>query len=150
MPYKNKEYCAEKKKLWAKSPTGIKSCKISSWKRQGIDCENWDIIYEWFLTITNCERCYILLTIDKKTTRTTKCLDHDHSTGKIRKVLCHSCNVNDRKTNTTKIPNIYYCKNANLWLYSKTINKIRNYKSFLTKEEAINYKKEYEKDLYLF
>lgn len=70
--------------------------KISSWKYQGMilkDDENWiDIYINYYLT-ENCENCNRILTEDKRNTSTRKCLDHDHQTGFIRGVICHSCNT---------------------------------------------------------
>ena len=50
------------------------------------------------LKTTQCEICEVKLTIDRYTTSTTRCLDHDHSINdrfNIRGVLCHSCNSKD-------------------------------------------------------
>ena len=140
----NADKIKQSMKEYNQSPQGKKSRRIVSWKRQGIKCEDWNLIYEWFLSVTNCEKCDILLTKDKLNTSTTKCLDHCHQTGEIRYVLCHSCNCNDRSDNTSGTPNIYKRKNG--YRYIKTKNKITHSKWFKTKEEAIKYKEEYERN----
>ena len=68
------------------------SIKINDWKRQGLICDNYNAIYEKVMNTTNCEECNVLLTEDKKNTSTTRCMDHDHTTGLFRNVLCCSCN----------------------------------------------------------
>jgi len=68
---------------------------IAQWKYRGMKLkpnEDWDSIYLYYITCEDCESCGIELTDDKKITVTRRCLDHDHSTGFIRNVLCHSCN----------------------------------------------------------
>ena len=42
------------------------------------------------MSITNCELCNVEFTDEIKNQR---CLDHDHTTGFFRKVLCRSCNA---------------------------------------------------------
>ena len=86
-------------KKWAKTPEGEKSRKISDWKRHGIietDQYTFDELYETYLYHTNCEECNVELTTGRFMTKTTKCLDHDHETGKFRDILCHTCNVKRR------------------------------------------------------
>ena len=80
-----KEYC--------KTENGKKIHKISSWKQQGLICDNYEALYQKVINTTNCEECNVLLTSYNGTmTRTTKSMDHDHTTGLFRNVLCHSCN----------------------------------------------------------
>ena len=69
--------------------------RIANWKRRGLietDYYTYDSLYEIYLTHTNCELCNVELTVDKKRTKTTKCMDHDHSTGIFRFILCQCCN----------------------------------------------------------
>ena len=86
---------AEYQKMWQHTPDGIKSRRISHWKNRGIVSDDFDAVYERYITTMNCEACGVGLTTDKQSTPTRRCLDHDHTTGEIRAVLCHSCNLKD-------------------------------------------------------
>tara|TARA_R100001594_G_scaffold52181_1_gene85717 strand:- start:35 stop:493 length:459 start_codon:yes stop_codon:yes gene_type:complete len=97
---KNHEYQKEyrqknkdKIKKYNESSQGIKSMRISRWRRCGVIHSDFDELYEIYLNTKNCELCSVELTEDKKITKTTKCLDHDHNTGLFRNILCNSCNV---------------------------------------------------------
>jgi len=83
---RNKEYLKE----WNKSEKGYKSTRIYKWKSRGVISDDYDKLYEYFLSIKECENCGIELNVD---TYTRKCLDHDHNTGLFRNVLCNSCNL---------------------------------------------------------
>jgi len=84
--YKNKEYFKKyfETEKWKKSNT------INSWKNAGMLCEDWDSLYEIYLHTWNCDYCKC--EIDKSIN---KHLDHDHSNGTIRGILCRSCNAKD-------------------------------------------------------
>ena len=97
---KRKEYMTEyinnnkeKIKEYRQTEECIKITRISRWKFRGIKCEDWDKLYNIYLSQSNCEECGIELTYDKRNTTTTKCLDHDHETGEFRNILCNLCNV---------------------------------------------------------
>ena len=70
-----------------------KTMRISQWKHNGIISDNFDGLYEKYINTEYCELCSVKLTEDKITTKTTRCLDHDHETGEFRNILCHSCNL---------------------------------------------------------
>ena len=53
-------------------------------------------------------------------------------------------NKGDNINNTSGTKNVKYSKESKLWVYRKTINKVKHLKYFKTKEEAIEYKIEYE------
>jgi len=70
---------------------------------------------------------------------------------RLENLRCVSHSVNSqnqgiRKTNTSGIKNICYLKTENKWVYKKVINGKEIYKRFKTKEEAIKFKEEYEKN----
>tara|TARA_R110000796_G_scaffold197620_1_gene313933 strand:- start:403 stop:816 length:414 start_codon:yes stop_codon:yes gene_type:complete len=93
---KNKDEINEKKKEWNQTEQGKKSNRISKWKSNGVICENFDKLYEYFINCKECEECDVELTVDKRTTATTRCLDHCHKTGRFRNVLCNTCNTKRR------------------------------------------------------
>jgi len=89
---KNKEKIAE----YDQTPARKKSHRIYYWKRRGVICDDWDVLYERYLNTEFCELCNIKLTEDKVNTKTTRCLDHDHNTGEFRNVVCWLCNIKRR------------------------------------------------------
>lgn len=90
---KNRDKIKEYEKEYYQTDRGKKSRRISEWKRMGVECDDWDVLYEYFINCKNCEECNIELTVDKRTTPTTRCLDHDHETNQFRNVLCSRCNT---------------------------------------------------------
>jgi len=90
---KNKEKIALWIKAYSQTEQGMKVRRISKWKYYGVICDDWNALYEKYKNTTHCEDCGVLLTEDKRNTKTTRCLDHNHQTGEFRNILCHSCNV---------------------------------------------------------
>jgi len=71
----------------------LKTNRKCDWKRYGLNMENFEEIYEKYLSTTHCELCNVLLTEDKINTKTTRTMDHSHITGEFRNVICISCNA---------------------------------------------------------
>ena len=147
MPW-TKEGKAAYHRAYNNSPQGKKRNSIAYWKYQGIISNDWNALYERYMTTTHCEKCEVLLTAGLS--RTGKCLDHDHSITdreNVRAVLCRACNSNDMCTNTSGVPNVSYNKRWAYWRYTKVFNGEHHCKTFKTKKEAIRYKYEFELDL---
>ena len=95
----NKEKVAKAEKQYRQTSIGKRSCRITTWKKRGVKLpedygDEWDIFHdEEYVKTTKCEECGVKLTVDKKNTSTTKCLDHNHITGFFRNVLCQACNI---------------------------------------------------------
>jgi len=83
----------EKIKEYRKTDNFNKSRRISDWKRNGVIHNDFNELYDYFINCKNCENCNIELSVGRFTTSTTRCLDHCHTTGEFRNVLCHYCNV---------------------------------------------------------
>ena len=81
----------EKQQAYKQSAKGKKVNKISDWKRMGVKCDNFDMLYENYLSETHCDFCRIKFGTDGH--NSTKCLDHDHGTGLFRNFLCNKCNL---------------------------------------------------------
>lgn len=82
----------EKRLREAKPELYRKNDLKKAWKRNGLNMENFEEIYEIYMITTHCDICEVELTDGKKFTKTTKCMDHSHITGEFRNVLCMSCN----------------------------------------------------------
>ena len=140
-----KAYMKEYSKVYDKSKKGKMFNKISDWKRRGLVCdtpEDYLTIYYHYLCSTNCEKCNKEF---DNTKHNDKHMDHNHSTGQYRNILCHSCNANDNSRNTSGTPNIGWDKSRKKWVYRIIINKKVNQKYFKLKEDAKKYKIEFEK-----
>lgn len=144
MPQTKEEIYA-RQRAYDQTPAGKKSQRISNWKRRGIICPDYDALYERYIATTHCEKCNVVLTAG--CSRTGRCVDHDHSIDdreNVRAILCMACNLNDRCTNTSGVPNVCYNRQTDFWKYGKMVNSVLHQKLFKTKEEAIRYKYEIE------
>jgi len=99
---KNKEKLKEYKKQYHQNNPGYmkeyrknnpehrKKETIYHWKRYGVISDDFDKLYQYYLSIDECENCGIEL---NSGTGTKKCLDHCHNTGLFRNILCNTCNL---------------------------------------------------------
>jgi hypothetical protein len=95
----NKEKISQQKKQYEQTEQGKKKRRINGWQHQGIIFFDYDLLHEIYINTEYCELCNIKLTVGRYTTKTTKCLDHDHSItdyDNVRNIVCHSCNVKRR------------------------------------------------------
>jgi hypothetical protein len=76
-------------------PNVIKSNRIKKWKSRGVICDDWNKLYDKYININNCEECNIEL-ISGIFGSNKKCLDHNHTTGEFRNILCNLCNCRRR------------------------------------------------------
>ena len=86
----NKEKLTLKMREYRKdNPECKKRETIYDWKRRGLICEDYDKLYEYYLSIYECQNCGFQLNQDLSTR---KCMDHCHNTGQFRQILCNYCN----------------------------------------------------------
>ena len=91
----NKEYHKECLKEYRQTEACIKSNRISNWKQYGISLDyDFDEIYDIYISTDLCDYCNVEL-VEGNYGSNRKCLDHNHSTGEIRGVLCMTCNIRD-------------------------------------------------------
>jgi len=87
----NKEKLKEYNKEYKKdNPKYVKNHTLYDWKKRGLICEDYDKLYDYYLSVEECENCGIEL---NSGTGTKKCMDHCHNTGLFRNILCNTCNL---------------------------------------------------------
>ena len=81
---------------------GLKCRRISDWKRQGIICrkgETYEDLHNIYHNAVRCEACKLFFEGGRGTktgkTKNGKCLDHNHTTGYFRQIICRSCNTSN-------------------------------------------------------
>ncbi len=88
----NKEKMAEQHKKYLQTEEGYRAQKISRWKTTHKmklrENEDWISVYYYVESQDTCEDCGNLFK-----SRRDRQLDHDHTTGYIRNVVCNSCNT---------------------------------------------------------
>ncbi len=81
-----------KKWISANATDFHKTSNISNWRYKGIKHDDFDALYEKYISTNNCEECNVEL-VGGRDSANRRCLDHDHVTGEFRNVLCHVCNL---------------------------------------------------------
>lgn len=83
--------------MFGELPKRHKSDKKTDWKKRGLITDNFEEIYQRYISSTNCEKCG-----NEFKNRRHRCMDHCHSTGAFRNILCTGCNCRtDVKIPTT-------------------------------------------------
>lgn len=108
---KNREKLNEKCKEWynknqehvrayRNSPVGVRNRHINHWKEYHVklncDFPSWEELYGYYVLQNNCELCGIQFYSDGR--KNNKNLDHNHTTGQFRWVVCSKCNHKLGKT----------------------------------------------------
>ena len=70
--------------------TSPKRTMIFNWKKRGLIYDDYDALYEVYINTMECQHCESEFTKNNK-----RCLDHDHTTGLFRKIICNQCNACD-------------------------------------------------------
>lgn len=83
--YNCKECERVRMKKYDTSDSGQKRMRVGRWKQQGIDITHEEYVDRYTRLQGKCQIC-------NKSFKTL-CVDHNHSTGKIRGLLCRPCNI---------------------------------------------------------
>ena len=71
-----------------------KTRTIYNWKRSGLIYDDYNELYEVYIKTMNCQHCNKEFKNSKD-----RCMDHEHSTGNFRAILCQKCNIHDSYIN---------------------------------------------------
>ena len=112
-----------------------KSQMIYNWKKSGLIYDDYDELYDVYINTMECQHCQT-----EFTEKNWRCLDHDHTTGLFRKIVCHRCNVHD---SYIKYPTGYTAQEY----YQKNKERIKEYNQ-ANKEKIKEYQKVYQQEYY--
>ena len=88
MPYKDPEKHRECIRRWRENEDNRKNVRMKKWLGRGV-VGDLQAIYDRWEQATNCEACGVSFEGIKK------CLDHEHTSGEVRFILCNGCNLGD-------------------------------------------------------
>ena len=71
---------------------GIKHKRVGNWKTSGVIHPDFNELYTHYINTWECENCHVDL-VEGIFGANKRTLDHDHSTGLFRNILCNTCNV---------------------------------------------------------
>ena len=95
---KNKDRLNNRDRLYSKTPSGMKSMRTRQWKTRGVISDDWDMLHQHWELTSHCDKCHVYLEGNSKEK---KCLDHCHTTGQFRNILCHNCNLAEPRSQET-------------------------------------------------
>jgi len=133
-------------KIYYETKNNNKSRKqrlYENWKRRGVK-GNLDQLYDIFINTTHCQLCDVKLTTGR-CGGSRKCLDHCHTTGEFRNIICHVCNTTNKSLIHQKYNQPYdrcisMCKRSKTYRYRKEYNKKKMGRFFKTKVDALCFK----------
>ena len=92
----NKDKIKEYHKAYRQTSAGKKTRAMADWRSSGVKDVN-DELYDKYINTHCCDVC------NKEFKNSTdRCLDHDHTTGEFRQILCRACNIHDNWMNKLK------------------------------------------------
>ena len=85
------EFEAERKRIYREENKDryLRLYCLRNWRKSGVKGNLEEIYDTIYLPETHCWVC------NHDFSKYTKCLDHDHSSGEFRQILCHKCNTCD-------------------------------------------------------
>ena len=90
--YRNTEERKQYMKEFRASEEGKRSACTTRWKKSGVKHDNFDELYKIYVETKVCADCNVIL-VEGNKGNNHKCLDHDHTTGLFRDIICHKCNI---------------------------------------------------------
>ena len=123
-----------------------------SWKRIGLNMDNFEHIYQEYIHTTHCQLC------NKQFENTReRQMEHDHQTGEFRNIVCRSCNqkkadVKLKSNNTSGYRGISIekdttCKQGYYWRFRVYLNgKQKTIKQSVDLDKVIKFAEQWKKD----
>ena len=87
----NKDKFKVYQKNYTKTPKGQKTLFKGKWKHRGLDMDTFEEAYQRYMDSSQCDKCGVVFDTENQKNR--KCMDHNHTTGLFRGILCSPCNV---------------------------------------------------------